>query len=219
MNISSKVIEVKNLCKDYEVPILNDINFSLKKNEFISIIGQSGTGKSTIFDSICNLIEYRGTIKVDGEIGYVNQKNLLLPWMTLKNNFKLFTKLSKLEFNENDKALKLFGIDTLLDKYPKMLSGGEKQRASLYRNYITNKSIWLLDEPFAGLDLITKEKMYKWLKTVIIDLNVSVLFISHDIRETIYLSDKILILKGRPASISKIILKKDFDFNNINSLL
>ncbi len=218
MNSSNNVLELINVSKSFEHPVLKNISFNIRRKEFISIVGQSGVGKSTLFDIICNLTSYQGTVVSTEKIGYVNQKDLLLPWMTIEENITFFQKLAPDSFPITEPILKIFNLKNLLKKYPSQLSGGEKQRANLYRNYISNKTLWLLDEPFASLDFLTKEKMYNWLKEITKILNVTVLFITHDLNEAIFLSDKIFIFKGNPAQIEKIFIKP-FNFPEIKRIL
>ena len=206
-----------NITKTFEeTMVLDNVSLNLKEREFVSIIGPSGCGKSTIFNVISGLIKPNsGGIFIDeenytgktGRVSYLPQKDLLLPWKKIIDNVTIPLIIR----GENKKASRekaatyfdLFGLKGFKNKYPFQLSGGMKQRAALLRTYLFSKDIMLLDEPFGGLDALTKSKMYLWLKKVTEELGASVLFITHDIEEAIYLSDRIYILSNRPARVVK----------------
>lgn len=208
-------LEAKNIVKNFEETIvLDDVSIILKEREFVSIIGPSGCGKSTIFNIISGLtrpdggevfIDKKNYTGITGRVSYMHQKDLLLPWKKIIDNvcIPLIIKGENRK-NAREKAgayFELFGLGGFEHKYPYQLSGGMKQRAALLRTYLFASDIMLLDEPFGGLDALTKGKMYVWLKTVTSELRSSVLFITHDIEEAIFLSDRILILTDRPSRI------------------
>ncbi len=215
--MSTSKISIKNLSKEYSgIAVINNFNIEVEDKEIVAFIGKSGCGKSTLFDCICELTEYSGTIKLSGEKGYVNQKSILLPWYTLLENVNLIRKLNKLpKLTDIDfeKHLELFELRNKENSYPENLSGGEKQRAAILLNYLTNKDIWLLDEPFSSLDLITKENLYKWLKSVIKKTDKTVLIITHDVYEALYLTNKIVVLSEVGMNIKEIVLKGTSNFN------
>ena len=201
------------------MPIVNDISFFLKKGEFVTLIGPSGCGKSTIFNMIGGIIPIdAGKVLIDGinitgeagHVSYMYQKDLLLPWKNIIDNISLPLLIKGKSIKESRKRVihyfKLFGLEGFEYKYPFQLSGGMRQRAALLRTYMFSKDILLLDEPFGGLDAITRAKMQEWLLQVIIKIRTSVLFITHDIDEGIYLSDRIYVLSERPAKINKEII-------------
>jgi len=210
-------LKAVNITKTFEeTMVLDNVSLVLKEHEFVSIIGPSGCGKSTIFNIISGLIKPdKGEIFINEEnytgktarVSYLPQKDLLLPWKKIIDNVSIPLILR----GEGKKAARekaityfeLFGLKGFENKYPFQLSGGMKQRAALLRTYLFSKDIMLLDEPFGGLDALTKSKMYQWLKKVTEELEASVLFITHDIEEAIYLSDRIYILSNRPARIVK----------------
>ena len=209
-------VETLHLNMNYEGnPILHDISVALSEREFVSIVGPSGCGKSTLFNIIAGLVEPEsGDVLIDGlshrgksgRVSYMHQKDLLLPWKTILDNvcIPLILKGGS-KADSNEKALgyfELFGLKGFEKKYPHQLSGGMKQRAALLRTYLFSDDIILLDEPFGGLDAITKRKMQAWLLEVLENLNASVFFITHDIEEAILLSDRIYVLSERPASIA-----------------
>ncbi len=211
-------IENLNFSFDNE-KILNDINFTIAENEFISILGYSGCGKSTLLNIIAGLIEKSsGKIYVDGNkvdgisehFSYMPQQDLLLPWKNIYQNVSLWNKIHKKnkrgksiakEKSDIERLIKEFGLDGYSNKFPKHLSGGMKQRVAFLRTALCNADIWLLDEPFAALDVITRSQMQEWLLDIRKKINKTMLLVTHDVDEAIYLSDRILILGNRPSSI------------------
>ena len=198
------------------MPIINDVSFYLHKNEFVTLIGPSGCGKSTIFNMIAGTVPIdQGKIYVDnqdctgetGHVSYMYQKDLLLPWKKVIDNtiLPLLIKGEKILDARNKVApyFQLFGLEGFEHKYPFQLSGGMRQRAALLRTYMFSRDVVLLDEPFGGLDAITRSRMQVWLLQVVENIKASVLFVTHDIEEAIYLSDRIYVLSERPAQIKE----------------
>lgn len=196
------------------MPIIENISFHLDKNEFVTLIGPSGCGKSTIFNMIAGIVPIDGgKVYIDGQdctgesghVSYMYQKDLLLPWKKVIDNTALPLFIKGFNIKEaREKVIpyfKLFGLEGFEYKYPFQLSGGMRQRAALLRTYMFSRDILLLDEPFGGLDAITRSKMQTWLLGIIEKIQASVLFITHDIEEAIYLSDRIYVLTERPAKI------------------
>ena len=208
---------VSHFTQNYEkIPIINDISFYLKKNEFVTLIGPSGCGKSTIFNMIAGIVPIdKGRVIIDGknqtgqlgQVSYMYQKDLLLPWQKIIDNISLPLIIKGIRRQESRNQVRsyldLFGLKGFEYKYPFQLSGGMRQRAALLRTYMFSRDIILLDEPFGGLDAITRAKMQIWLLHVIQKLKASVLFITHDIEEAIYLSDRIYVLSPRPAVVKE----------------
>ncbi|MDF2892869.1 MAG: transporter ATP-binding protein [Clostridia bacterium] len=213
-------LELKELYKAFEdTPVLEGISLQLKNKEFISILGPSGSGKSTIFNIISGLLKPdRGEVAIEGEnhtgktgrVSYMYQKDLLLPWRKVIDNASLPLIVKGMEKQQARETVapffKVFGLEGFEHKYPFQLSGGMRQRAALLRTYMFSKDIMLLDEPFGGLDAITRAKMQQWLLDVLQQLEASILFITHDIEEAIYLSDRVYILSERPAAVKKEIV-------------
>lgn len=213
----NKKLSIEGLSAFYEdLPILKDLSLYLDRREFVSIIGPSGCGKSTIFNHISGILKpAAGSIYIDGEehtgetgrVSYMYQKDLLLPWRKIIDNVALPLVLKGTPKTEARKDVAsyfpLFGLDGFEHKYPHQLSGGMRQRAAFMRTYMYKSDIILLDEPFGGLDAITKSKLQDWLLHILPKLNASVLFITHDIEEAIYLSDRIYVLSERPAQIKR----------------
>lgn len=218
-----KVLEVKNISFTYkgEGILIDNVSFSLEKNEFLSIVGSSGCGKSTIIKLIAG-IEKAGTGNISGlSTGYMPQKDLLLPWRTVLENILLPVELNKKSLAEGkekaEEYLKKLNLYEYKDKLPHELSGGMRQRVSFLRTLLTEADILLLDEPFSALDAITKEYLQKWLLDTLKEFNKSIVFITHDINEALYLSDRILVCENKPLkSFKEFIVPKDK--NNIEEL-
>jgi len=213
-------LEAKNIKKSFDkLSVIEDVSLYLKNREFISVLGLSGSGKSTIFNIISGLmIPDEGEIIIDGEnftgktgrVSYMYQKDLLLPWKNIIDNVALpFVIKGDGKKNSRKKVeafFEIFGLSGFEKKYPSQLSGGMRQRAAFLRTYMFSRDIMLLDEPFGGLDAITKSKVHYWLMNVLEKLDTSVLFITHDIEEAVFLSDRIYILSDKPARVIEELL-------------
>lgn len=218
-----KILEVKNICKTYqaengEIEALKNINFDVKEGEYISIIGPSGCGKSTLLSIISGLeSKTSGEIYINGKIGYMLQKDNLLEWRTIYKNVLLGLEIQKSDTLGNRKyveeLLKKYGLYEFKDKYPTQLSGGMRQRVALIRTLAIRPNILLLDEAFSALDyqtrLMVTEDIYKILKNE----NITALMVTHDISEAISMSDRVIVLSHRPATVKKIY---DIDFEMEN---
>ncbi|WP_369390711.1 ABC transporter ATP-binding protein [Mesobacillus selenatarsenatis] len=191
--------------------VLDDITLHVNDGEFVSIIGPSGSGKSTIFQCIGGLLQpEKGELfldhrKINGETGniaYMPQQNSLLPWRTVSDNVLLGQELfHKPDKQEAQKWLRKINLSDYQDAYPHQLSGGMKQRVAFLRALLSPQSVLLLDEPFSALDEFTRFDMQKWLLSIWEEKQKSVLFITHNIEEAIFLSDRIYLLSPRPAKI------------------
>jgi len=213
-----KKVEISNVTKNFgKLNILYNISITLEENQFVTILGPSGSGKSTLFNIISGLLmPDKGRVLIEGEdytgktgrVSYMHQKDLLLPWKNILENVSIPLILKRSSKKDAEKkALEyfhLFGLDGFEKGYPNQLSGGMRQRAALLRTYLFANDIMLLDEPFGGLDAMTKRKMQHWLLEVFKNLNASILFITHDIDEAIFLSDKIYVFSERPASVKAV---------------
>ena len=219
------IINIKNLTKsffdiltnDYTV-ILNDIDFHINEGEFVSLIGPSGCGKSTLLNIISGLENPdRGEITITnidvdnrlGELSYMQQKDLLLPWKTVLGNSILGLEiLNKDKSLSEQKALALmdtFGLKGYENYFPNQISGGMRQRASFLRTILTDKKILLLDEPFSSLDSITRLQMQQWLLELWRKFNKTILLVTHDIDEAIFLSDRIYVMKSHLSTSINVI--------------
>lgn len=222
-NNKKKIMEIKNVNKIYqakngEIEALKNINFDVKQGEFISIIGPSGCGKSTLLSIISGLEKKTdGEIYIDGKIGYMLQKDNLLEWRTIYKNVLLGLEIQKVLTEENKtyviELLKKYGLYEFRNKYPTQLSGGMRQRVALIRTLAVRPKILLLDEAFSALDyqtrLMVTEDIYKILKNE----NITVLMVTHDISEAISMSDRVIVLSQRPATV-KNIYDIEFDIEN-----
>ena len=215
---NAMLIEAEKIKKSFgSLYTLADVSITLEKNHFVTVIGPSGCGKSTLFDIIAGLEKPDlGTIIIDGKdftgktgrVSYMHQKDLLFPWYSILKNvcLPLFVK-GKSQKEAREIAMpyfKTFGLDGFEKKYPAQLSGGMRQRAALLRTFLFADDIMLLDEPFGSLDAITRHNMQMWLLGILEKIKASILFITHDIDEAVFLSDRIYLLSKRPAVVKKI---------------
>lgn len=202
--------------------IIEDVSIKLKEHEIVGLLGTSGTGKTTLFNVISGLVKpENGQILLNGEditgesghISYMLQKDLLLPYRTIEDNVALPLIIKgekkKIAREKVQSYFEEFGLEGTQKQYPNQLSGGMRQRAALLRTYMFSQDVALLDEPFSALDTITKSSMHKWYLEVMEQIQLSTLFISHDIDETIVLSDRIYIMMGIPGKIVKEIEIKE----------
>lgn len=210
------LLEVKNLKKMYhndqgETLAIEDVSFDVKKKEILSIVGPSGCGKSTILSILTNLED-----KSDGEItflgneniGYMLQNDSLFPWLTILNNCLIGLEVAGTKNEENIRRVKelleKYGLGEFIDKYPDSLSGGMRQRVALIRTLATNPSLLLLDEPYSALDYQTRlnlsDDMYKIIKAE----GKAAILITHDIAEAISMSDRVIVLSSRPATVKSV---------------
>ncbi len=228
------VLEVKGVSKSFDgEEIIRDISLELQEGENVSLLGISGGGKTTLFNIIAGLsvpdegsvrLEGKDIIRKPGNVSYMLQKDLLLPYRTIVDNVALpliIRGMKKTEAREKASAyFAEFGLEGTEKKYPAQLSGGMKQRAALLRTYLFSEKVALLDEPFSALDMLTKTSVHEWYLDVMEKIKLSTLFITHDIDEAILLSDRIYLLTGRPGSLTKEIVirepklrRKDFNLS------
>lgn len=200
------------------LPVLEHINLSAAHGEFISIIGPSGCGKSTLFNILAGVQEPAGgRVLVDGKdatgdltiAGYMPQKDLLLPWKTVLDNTILGLELRGVQ-RRRARVMALdwfprFGLEGFERQYPATLSGGMRQRAALLRTFLAGRDILLLDEPFGALDALTRADMQEWLLSVWDASRHTIVLVTHDVDEAIYLSDRVYVMTSRPGRIQQII--------------
>lgn len=216
------VLKLDNIYKSFgEKDVLNGISFSVDKGEIIGLLGVSGSGKSTIFNIISgNLLPNQGKVFIKdehttgetGHVSYMLQKDLLFDHMKVIDNAALPLRIKGVSKNEARKEassyFKEFGLENQDNKYPRELSGGMRQRVALLRTYLNKEPLILLDEPFSALDQLTKNKLHTWFLDIIKKYDMTGIFISHDIDEAIYLSDRILILKTDGKLHDQIVIKE-----------
>jgi len=210
----------ENITKNYhQEPVVQDISLELQERGFISLLGPSGVGKTTLFNVLAGVEEPdAGKVYLDGfditgmsgKVSYMLHKDLLLEYRTVIDNVILPLLLKGEKKNKaRDYAaafFPVFGLSGYEKKYPAELSGGMRQRAALLRTYLTTggsyNPVILLDEPFSALDAITRHTMQSWYARIAGEMKFSTLFITHDVEEAISLSDTIYILNGKPAKIT-----------------
>lgn len=190
--------------------VLDDISLTVHPGEFVSIIGSSGCGKSTLFNIIAGLdAPSSGAVGIDGEVAYMPQKDALLPWRSIAANAALGLEVQGVKRREARARVRKwfprFGLAGFEDSLPFELSGGMRQRAALLRTVVQNKSTLLLDEPFGALDALTKQDLQTWLQQVWAEHEWTALLITHDVREAILLSDRVVVLSPRPATVSLVL--------------
>lgn len=229
-------LEIKNLKKSFkDKEVLRDISFELNTGEIISIVGESGSGKSTIFNIIAGFLMPdsglvslygRSIIGVKGEVSYMLQDDLLLPHMTIEENIILPLILNGTKKDEAIEEIspyfKDFGLSGTEKDFPKTLSGGMRQRAALFRTVMNRKEIILLDEPFNRLDKMTKDSLHRYFLEISSKHTLSSIFITHDMEEAIFLSDRVLVLKDGTISDEIEIERsrpRDYDFYFTNEFL
>lgn len=218
--IDDNIVSLVDVCMNYqtlegETPALKNINLDVKEGEFIGIVGPSGCGKTTILSLISGLIKpCSGKVLVQGKevegpspmVGYMLQQDYLFEWRNIFQNVMLGLEVLGKDNDENrekvNKLLDTYGLSEFKKHYPRQLSGGMRQRAALLRTYLMDGEIMLLDEPFGALDEITRMQMQDWLISVWEKHKKTVLFVTHDIDEAIYLSDRVLVMSDRPGTIN-----------------
>ncbi|ACK84995.1 ABC transporter ATP-binding protein [Methylorubrum extorquens] len=213
------LIEVQDFCLRYEtmegaVEAVSDTSLTVRPGEFVSIVGPSGCGKSTLLNALAGfLTPSGGRVTVDGasisgpsaDRGMIFQQYSLFPWKTVRQNVEFGLKMSGVSRGERERRartlLGLAGLTPFENHYPDRLSGGMKQRVGIVRALATGPRILLLDEPFGALDAQTRLIMQQILTNMWQQLKISVLFVTHDIDEAIFLSDRIYVMTARPGSI------------------
>ncbi|MFD5178120.1 ABC transporter ATP-binding protein [Nocardia sp. NPDC058379] len=197
-----------------DLEVLGGVSFTVRSGEFVSVIGPSGCGKSTVFNMLAGLespdsgsVGFRAA---DGEdtashCAYMPQKDLLFPWRTVLDNTILGLRVQGVPTAEARRRARelfpVFGLSGFEDARPFQLSGGMRQRAALLRTVVQDRELLLLDEPFGALDSLTRTEMQSWLQEVWQRYRWMVLMITHDVREAVYLSDRVIVLSARPATV------------------
>ena len=217
-----EVLKLENINKTYqakngEIEALKNINFTVEEGEFVSIIGPSGCGKSTLLSIIAGLenkssgkiyIDEIETENVSSKIGYMLQKDSLLEWRTIYNNVILGLEITHRKTKENEEyvkeLLKKYNLYEFKDKYPTQLSGGMRQRVALIRTLAIRPEILLLDEAFSALDYQTRIMVTRDIYSILRNENITTVMVTHDISEAISMSDRVIVLSKRPATVKKI---------------
>lgn len=218
---NQKVLDIRNLSRRFpvngtEVTALQDITLTVRQGEFVSIIGGSGCGKSTLLRVIAGLdSKYEGSAVFNGsqitgpslERGVVFQEHRLFPWLTVRQNvaFGLGGTPSESDWESVDEHIDLVGLKGFENAYPHQLSGGMAQRASIARALANRPQALLLDEPFGALDALTKIQMQQEILNIWEAERATMILVTHDIDEAVFLGDRVVIMSNRPGTIKKVI--------------
>lgn len=219
METGKNIIEIKNLTKVFSdrnkvTKALDNISIEIEEGSFVSIIGGSGCGKSTLLRIIGGLdTEYEGEVLFDGhqvtgasrEKGFIFQDHRLLPWLTVKENIRFSLPDDKQNYNDIIKnSLETVGLSDFENVYPNQLSGGMAQRVAIARAIANKPKILLLDEPFGALDAITKMKLQEEMLKIQRKEKITMIIVTHDIDEAVYLGSKVIVMTPHPGKIKKI---------------
>jgi len=210
----AKLLAESVTCRFGETVALSETSLQVEAGEFVSLVGPSGCGKSTLFNVISGLltpasgrvlIEGREVTGRTGHVGYMLQKDLLVPWRTVIGNVVLGAALTR-GVTERDEAeawdlAARYGLGDFADHYPHALSGGMRQRVALMRTLAVHRDVLLLDEPFGALDSQTRLEMQRWLLEVWSELDRTVVFVTHDVDEAVFLADRVVVMTPRPGRI------------------
>ncbi len=198
--------------------VLRDVSIDVPAGSFASIVGPSGSGKSTLLAILAGLDQPdRGTITLQpvaadapisqrlGQVGYMPQRDLLLPWRTALDNAVAALEVQGISKHEAQRQamplFRQFGLEGFADNYPHELSGGMRQRVSFLRSAISARGLMLLDEPFGGLDALTRSSMQEWLMDAASRLGATFILVTHDVDEAVLLSDRVYVFSSRPARV------------------
>ena len=220
--MTSASIHAQNVRKTYAgeraLIALDGISLDIKPGEFVSILGPSGCGKSTFLRCIAGLEKVTsGTLTVEGKtvsgppdyVGMVFQRDALLEWRSIERNILLPVEFAKKPVRDYRKQLaqllQLTGLTDFADRYPRELSGGMRQRASICRALIDNPHLLLMDEPFGALDALTRDQMNVELQRIWMETGNTVVFVTHGIAEAVFLGDRVVVFSPRPGKIADII--------------
>ncbi len=224
MESSEFILEAKDIVKDFAESdgsprrVLDGISFGVKRREFLSIIGPSGCGKSTLIRIAAGLETVTsGRFLLDGkkvsgtsaERGMVFQKYTLFPWLSVKQNVMFGLISSGYGSNDAEESalqwLQIVGLEKYAEYYPKQLSGGMQQRVAIARALAPQPRVLLMDEPFGALDAQTRSQMQKYLLEVWKNIDITILFVTHDLDEAVFLSDRILTLQANPGKVKELV--------------
>ncbi|MBX3582922.1 MAG: ABC transporter ATP-binding protein [Rhizobiaceae bacterium] len=214
------IIELSNVSKTFgdgqrTVVAIENVNLDIQPGEFVTLIGPSGCGKSTLFNIVAGLLDAEGSIRFGGKphngcdllgkVAFMPQKDLLLPWRRVIDNAILPLQVEGMSRRQAramaDELFGEFGLAGFENHYPHQLSGGMRQRVALMRTFLFKRDLMLLDEPFGALDALTRMMMQRWLLDIWQRHNRTILFITHDVDEAIFLGDRVVVMTARPGSI------------------
>jgi NitT/TauT family transport system ATP-binding protein len=210
------------------VEVLRNVDLAVHKNEIVCVLGPSGCGKTTLLNCAAGLEIYDGSISVNGhemdrvrpEVAVVFQAPELLPWRNVRRNtrygLEMRHSIARSEWPQRvDEAIRIVGLGHAADRFPRQLSGGMQQRVNIARALAVRPEILLMDEPFGALDALTKERMQEELQRIVAEQQLTVMFITHDIGEAIYLGDKVIVMSANPGQVK---LSYDIDVQRPRSI-
>lgn len=216
-------IEVKNACKKYvqngtETTVLDDVSLDIEKGEFICLLGPSGCGKSTLLNALAGFEQVNsGSVQIDGkEVKEPSEKNItifqnygLLPWRNVLKNVELGLESKKIPKEERQKIaeeyIELVGLKGFEKRHPRQLSGGQQQRVAIARGLAVNPDIIFMDEPLGALDAITRMKLQDDILRISREEKKTIIFVTHDIEEAVFLADRIVVMMANPGRIKSIV--------------
>jgi len=207
------MLHVEHLKKSYgETEAIGDVSFDVQAGELVCVVGPSGCGKTTLLKCISGLLEpTAGTVRVDGNLALVFQEysRSLFPWMTVRQNVAFPLRRKHMDKREAralvEQSLASVGLEHTLNRYPWQLSGGMQQRVAIARALAFKPQILLMDEPFASVDAQTRADLEDLVLDVRRDYEVTIVFVTHDIDESVYLSDRIVVLGPSPTSVQEVL--------------
>jgi ABC-type nitrate/sulfonate/bicarbonate transport system ATPase subunit len=220
----NKFVEVENLNRavgqeENTLKILHNVNFYANQGEIVSIVGPSGCGKSTFLNILAGLDQPdNGMVSISGiepddllgNVGYMQQKDLLLPWRNVLGNVILGLEIQGITKKDArvraGKFMEDFGLSGFENSYPNALSGGMRQRAAFLRTMLTDKTVFLLDEPFSSLDALNRASLQQWLLNLLSGfVDKTIVIVTHDVEEALLMSDRVYVMSSRPGTIQKVL--------------
>lgn len=224
MESSEMILEAKDIVKEFRESdgsvrrVLDGISFGVRRREFLSIIGPSGCGKSTLIRIAAGLenatsgeffLDGKKVLGTSAERGMVFQKYTLFPWLSVRQNVRFGLEASGYGNDEADATalqwLQIVGLEKYANYYPRQLSGGMQQRVAIARALAPQPRVLLMDEPFGALDAQTRSQMQRYLLEVWKNIDITILFVTHDLDEAVFLSDRILTLQANPGKVRELV--------------